>query len=88
MSAQLVTDGNIKVLSYLQIGCTGILASFSIMGTDTPDIALCILLLVCALGNGAWVMHIEEGWGSQNALMMFQGGTVLGAVAFFVGCYR
>ena len=72
MSSQIITEGNIKVLSYLQIGCTCILSSFALVGKDNPDIALCVLLFLCTCGNGAWVMHIEEGWGSQNALYMFQ----------------
>ena len=47
-----------------------------------------MLLLVCTIGNYAWLMHIDSGWGSEGALLMFQFAFFFGLSSIVVSVYR
>ncbi len=47
-----------------------------------------VLLVVCTAGNYAWLMHVDGGWGSENALKMFQFSFWFGLVSLAVTIYR
>ena len=85
---QLITPANILLLSYSQVACTTILSCFAFFSKDTPDIILIFLILLCTCGDLAWIKHVDQGYGSKNALLMFQFGALLGGTAFCYAVFR
>jgi hypothetical protein len=82
----LFSSSNIYWLALAQVGCTFLLASFAVL--STPDYTLLFLLLLCAIGNYAWIQHIEGGFGSANAMVMFQVSVTVAVGAIAIGFYR
>jgi hypothetical protein len=82
----LFSSSNIYWLALAQVGCTFLLASFAVL--STPDYTLLFLLLLCAIGNYAWIQHIEIGFGTDNALKMFQISVTVAVGSIAVGFYR
>jgi len=82
----LFSSGNIYWLALAQVGCTFLLTSFAYL--STPDYPLLLLLLCCFVGNYAWIQHIELGFGSDNALIMFKVAMVVAGSGLIVGFYR
>ncbi|GMI16981.1 hypothetical protein TrLO_g4953 [Triparma laevis f. longispina] len=82
----LLTDSNILTVGIATVASTCMLTYFATF--STPDTMLLLLLILCIFGNYAWIQHIESGWGSQNALNMFQCSLLIGIFGFLIGLYR
>ena len=52
------------------------------------DFFLILLLALCTAGNYAWLMHVDGGWGSSNALLMFQLSFWFNSFALVVTVFR
>jgi len=69
-----------------QVFCTFLLATCTLF--SSPDILAIILLSFCCIGNYAWLQHIDSGWGSENAKILFQVALPVAGVGFVGGIFR
>ena len=82
----LYSETGMKYVAYGQVLATFGLAWCGFL--SSPDTMLIILLCISACGNFAWCKHIDEGWGSANAKLLFQATFLLSCSALVFTIYN